>query len=176
MSGSTRTADGESGGGAAIYANFIAEQLKQQEATRVSLDGRATSVIGGAATLSTLLLGLAAFGRGAAGVELGRASSVFVAGAVIVFAIAAILALRSFSPRAGYPGATAASLRDGLEKYWDDSSSEALRMIAHTQVTALDTAKTTNDWKARRLAEAISFEVGAAVVLAIGVVLVLLGM
>jgi hypothetical protein len=131
-------------------------------------------VIGSSATLSTLLLGLAAFARSAAGFQPGRASSVLIAAAVIVFAIAATFALRSLAPR-GYAGATVGSLADAPEKYWDDNAIEATRMVARTQLTTLQKAKDSNDWKALRLEDAIGFEVGAAVVLACGVVLLLLG-
>jgi hypothetical protein len=122
-----------------------------------------------------LLLGLAALANGVTATpQLRVLSSAFVGTAVLVFAIAAIRAVEVLRPR-DYRRPTVDSLRIAPGELWDDSASDALRMVTKTQLTLLLHAESANDGKAADLDKAIRFEVGATVVLAVGAVLVLLG-
>jgi hypothetical protein len=149
--------------------------LKQQEATRSSLDSGATNVVTTSAAIMTLLSGLAALATGQGTIHLALFSSAFVSTAVVAFAIAALRAVRVLRPRA-YRGPKVGSLRKATDTRWGDSRDVALKRVVRTQLTMLDAAKISNEQKAFELKEAIGFEVGAAVVLAAGAVLVLLGL
>ena len=140
----------------------------------MSLDGRAMSVVTSSAALTALLLGVATLGRGQVPVRLGGLGLPFIAAAVIIFALSAIRALGVLGLH-NYRGPTTRSLRAAPEKYWDDDAAVALRIVAETQLTMLEAAKTANARKAAELQDAFRFEVGAAVLLSFGAVLVLAG-
>lgn len=127
------------------------------------------SVVTSSAALTTLLLGVVALGRGQVSLHFGGLGLPFIATAVIVFALGAVRAVGVLALH-DYRGPTTRSLRKAPENYWNDGANVALRMVAETQLTMLEAAKRANGLKADELEDAFRFEVGAAVVLALGAV------
>jgi hypothetical protein len=155
-------------GGGAVYAEYVAESLREQDANKHSLESRAMSVISSSATLATLLFGLVAFVPRPAGFQLDVRSASLLAASLGSFALAAVAALVANAPL-WYQVPVVAGLRKMIREHWEDSADSALKKVSFNRVKRLQAARQMNRIKAIALVAAIALEALAVVFLALAV-------
>lgn len=122
-------------GGFRLYANYISEQLANQEARKKSLEDRGSSVITTSGALATILLGLTSFAAGKTSLEITGDARRAVILALILFVVAALLALATNVPLF-YRKPRDEKLRLLIENRWHDSESAAAEAISRNRVTS----------------------------------------
>lgn len=146
--------------GTAAYGKFVKNQLAAQDERKGSFEQRGVALVTTAGALVTLLFGLAAFATTGKIEQLPHDAKTWLAVALVVFVIAAVLALATNFPFI-YDAPKAAAIRGRLKETPIRDEDAALRDIAFTRLTMLEDAKTKNKWKGRLLFTAMAFEVGA---------------
>jgi hypothetical protein len=146
--------------GTAIYGEFIAEQLNSQEARKASFEQRGVAVITTAGVLVTLLFGLASLSTTGKTFSLSGQAKEWLAIALVIFVVAAALAVATNVPLPyRSPKAEALKRRVKAEPVRDEDA--AIRDIALTRANMLKTAKTMNAIKGWLLIVAMACEVVA---------------
>jgi capsid protein len=163
----------ERGGGAAVYAAYVAAQVAGQEARKSSSEQRGLAVITTSGVLVSLLFGLTAILTGAADYQLPEVSRIALLAALVFFVVAAIGGIVTNLPRS-YRGVTADALKKQIDERWNDSAARAQREVALTDLKVIRRAKEQNSWKGRSLIIAIAAEILAVLCLAIAVGAILL--
>lgn len=160
---------------AAATLKYIEDQLTEERATKTALEGRANTVITSSGTLTTLLFALSALGtKKASTYQLPNAAQYLLVLAVVCFLAAIAFALLVAAP-AAYAEVTTESLEAiATPEAFGASEAEARPKIAAAMVAVIKGARAGNKKKAEHLRNAVVAELGAAVALAIAMVVVLI--
>lgn len=130
--------------GSALYAEYIAEQVKREDERKASLETRGIAVVTTSGALATLLLGFATFTKSPRGqFVLPDASHEWVKRALILFTAAAVGAIVTNFPFR-YRAAGLKGLRALRDKSWNDSIDTAEDAIAANRLNVLASAKLWN--------------------------------
>lgn len=152
-----------------IYGEYLKDELARQDSRQSSFEQRGIAVVTTAGTLVTLLFGLAALSTASEkGNPLGHEETVWLAVALVLFFIAAVLALGTNFPL-GYEGPglpdpkrlEAPSFANRLNADPEDSHAEAVYAVADVRLTILTSAQKQNGRKGWFLFAALIFEVAA---------------
>jgi hypothetical protein len=163
----------EEPGGAAVYAAYVAAQVRGQEERKSSFEQRGLAVITTSGVLVSLLFGLAALLTGAAHYHLPHASRVPILAALLCFVIAAIAAIVTNLPLP-YRGVTVDALREKVDGQAEETAADARREVALTELEVLERAKQQNKRKGEALALAIRAEIAAVYFLAVAIAAIVL--
>lgn len=159
--------------GRAVYAEYIREQLADQEARKASLEQRGLAVITTSGALVTLLFGLTALTvKRESTFVIPDKAAVFLALALVFFVLAALSALITNLPRS-YRGVTVKALREAVKTEWDVSEATASRRVALTRLTVLASAKAVNNQKGFALIAGIAAEIVAVALVGVAMGIVL---
>lgn len=159
----------------AAALKLIEDQLAEERSTKAALEARANTVITSAGTLTTLLFGLSALATKSNTYALPDLAKGLLMLAVFCFLVAILFALWAAAP-ATYSELSVKSLRDvATVKAFGAPATEAEPKIAAALVEVIDGARIGNKKKADHLKRAVIAELGAATVLAIAVIVVLVG-
>jgi hypothetical protein len=160
--------------GAKVYADAVKEVLEGEERWRASVESRGHTVITGSGALVTLLFGLAALLTKATAYVPSVPVRVLLVIALVLFALAALAAIGTQMP---LPAAVVdvEKVMAYHENRWQDPERVAQCNVTRTRVDSLAIVQSHIQLKAVLLATAVSLQVGAVVVLAAGVGVVLLG-
>ena len=156
----------------AVLATFVKDLLAAEDRRRESLEARGSAVITVCGTLVTLLLGLAALVTEREGFLLRGTSAALVTASVVVFAVAAVLAIVTYAPqpiRITDPHELAKS----LPTVWSKGPEFAEKKTTATRLSQLAETQRTNDVKARVLLGAVAVQVIGVALLAAAVVSIL---
>lgn len=170
MTGSDTEPVGETGG-FRLYTEYIAEQLANQELRKKSLEDRGRSITTSGA-LATILLGLVSFASKEGSIEIGGDARRAVVVALVLFVVAAVLALLTNVPLF-YRRPLEGNLRNMIETRWTDTEATAAEAISRNRVTLLISAGTLNSRKAWTLLFAMTAEVLAIALIAVAVAIIL---
>lgn len=155
-----------------VYGPLIVTMLSEQAARKSSIEQRALAVITTSGALVSLLIALSAlFFEKDARLRLEAGPRAVLVTAVIVFVVAAILALMTNTPRA-YRDFAAEDV-DRMLKQWDSSEDDARWLVSQAHADHLKRAVKVNDKKALLLQIAVGAEVGAVSLVALSVILAL---
>jgi hypothetical protein len=145
--------------GRTLYAAYIKDQLDAQDTRKSSLEQRGLAVITTSGALVTLLFGLTALStKGAATFDIPGAAATFLTFALVFFVLAALSAILTNLPR-NYQRVTVDGLRAAVKDHWDDTETEASKMVALTQLKTLAAAKNVNTQKGWALISAMVLEI-----------------
>jgi MFS family permease len=160
-----------------IYGEYLKDELARQDSRQSSFEQRGIAVVTTAGTLVTLLFALAALSTASAkGNPLGHEETVWLAVALVLFFVAAALALfTNFPlkyegpglPDPKHPGTP--SFADRLNADPEDNHAEAVYAVADVRLTVLSSAQQQNGRKGWFLFAALIFEVGAVACVAVAI-------
>jgi hypothetical protein len=160
-----------------VYGEYIKDELARQDVRQSSFEQRGIAVITTAGTLVTLLFGLAALSTSSAkGNPLHHEESAWLAVALVLFFIAAILALATNFP-IGYKGPGTPdpkkpdepSIATLLNATPENSPADAIFAVADVRLTILTSAQKKNGLKGKFLFAALLAEVFAVVCVAVAI-------
>jgi hypothetical protein len=152
--------------GAAVYGEFLKDQLAAQDARKASFEQRGVGVVTTSGALVTLLFGFAALSS--TNQILPNSAKKWLAASLIVFVVAAILALATNLPLPyGGPGPDEIKGRLQLDPPKDERAAQ--RDIALTRANMLKDAKKKNGWKGWMLFGALLLEVIAVALVGIAI-------
>lgn len=154
--------------GRTVYEEFIREQLEAEETRKTSIETRGVSVVTTSGALVTLLFALAAIQTSRKGFVLPADARVWLEWALVIFVLAAILAVATNMPLP-YKTARPSDLQSAIEEFWGDQADEATQMTSATRVAFLERAQLINQVKGYLLLSAFVAEVVAVALLAVAV-------
>jgi hypothetical protein len=154
--------------GSAIYAQYIKDQLTEEDARKESIEKRGLAVITTSGTIVSLLFGLVAVLTGAKEFKLPAGAEPWLGAALIAFVIATFAGLLTNMPLL-YLGVKAKELKLAVADLWDDEPKVAEKRIAATHVKVLTRAKSLNAAKGWILVGAVTAELAAVIFLALAV-------
>ncbi len=155
-----------------IYANYVKSLLESEEARKSNLEQRATGVLTTSSALATLLFTLVGFVTSAQNFVLPSQAQTFLIAAIALFTLAVALGLCANVPLL-YRQATPTA--EALADVWGYGESDAQLYIIATQLKVLNGARRSSTVKGLLLVVAGIVQLGALVVLAIGVLAILSG-
>ena len=158
--------------GQSVYPEFVKDLLASEDKRRESLESRGMSVITVSGTLVTLLLGLAALVTKRQDFVLPGTARNLVMAAVVVFVLAALLAMATYAPQSARI-TDPADLARALPKVWDRGVEFARQKTTMTRLEELAAMQRANDLKARALLSAVIVQVVAVLLLAASVIVIL---
>lgn len=158
--------------GSSVYADYIKEQLADQDSRKSSIEQRGVAVITTSGTLVSLLFGLVAVLTGIEGYELPDGAKSWLNGAMVAFVVAAIGGIATNLPLF-YIGVRADQLDGAVKRRWNDSLEDAEQRVAATRVKVIARATRLNTIKGFILMGAISAEVIAVIFLTLAIRVVL---
>jgi hypothetical protein len=146
--------------GAIVYGEFLKDELAAQETRKASFEQRGLAVVTTSGALVTLLFGLAALSTTGKSQELPSDAKKWLAAALVVFVIAAVLALVTNFPFF-YNGPKPAAIKARLNQKPIRGEDAARRDVALTRANMLKDVKKKNGLKGGLLFGAMTFEVVA---------------
>ena len=151
------------------YNDLIVAQLAEERAAKASIEQRASGVIGSSGTLVTLLLALAALVTSSKTFELSVLTRVLLGVAVVLFVVAAAVAIYINWPRKTYEEANLANIKKLVDDpdAWSEDFASGLNNTADASLSILKSARTVNTQKAGWLRWAMRAEIAAIGTLAI---------
>jgi len=127
-----------------VYGQFVKDELDSQDTRKASFEQRGLAVITTSGTLVTLLFALATLSRKSGkGFVLPHTARPWLAGALILFFLAAVAALVSNAPFI-YQTVKVDDVRRRLREEPPRNASAAAKDVALTRLSALASAKTKN--------------------------------
>jgi hypothetical protein len=152
------------------YAELLEKLVDAEVSRKAALEQKASAVITSSGTLVTLLFGLVAVLTTKQSYAVPQAAHGWLVGAVLLFTLAAVMAIYISVPRPyGETKITPSQLRG----HWADPLVKARAAVAMARLEGLEQARKTNTGKARWLTAATGIEVLAVLTLAIAVVIML---
>jgi hypothetical protein len=161
-----RTNDGE------FYADFIEKELVDQRASKASLEQRGLAVVSTSGVLVAVLFGFTTIARDSSALDIPSSARLWFYMALGAFALAATLSLAVITPR-GYEATNPVALADVLRDKWHNPAWMARRRVAATRLRLYASYRRGNRRKGILLALAIACEVGAVILLAVAISLVI---
>jgi hypothetical protein len=161
-----RTNDGE------FYADFIEKELVDQRASKASLEQRGLAVVSTSGVLVAILFGFSTIARDRSALDIPSSARLWFYIALGAFALAATLSLAVIIPR-GYEATNPVALADVLRDKWHNPAWMARRRVAATRLRLYASYRRGNRRKGILLALAIACEVGAVILLAVAISLVI---
>jgi hypothetical protein len=148
------------------YQAFVESQVAQERALKASLESRGITVITTATSLATLAFGVSAAGSALKTLTLSFWSIALIFLGVLGLLLAAIVALRTNTPRAYIEGQPS-EVKDLLTRYkrWTPAEMDAARQVTLLEIDIWSGAVDQNEEKATRLAQAIVLEIAGVVLL-----------
>jgi hypothetical protein len=155
------------------FYELIRDALNEERDRKKSLENRAAFIVTSSGTLTTLLLGLVAVIADLNGSLLGGPSQLLLVVGVLMFGASAFLALRINSP-AEHEESRAQGLKDLLEdpEVWLSESLIGMRSASANRLSTLDSFRSSNKNKAKKLVLAVNLELGGLASVALAVALV----
>jgi hypothetical protein len=153
--------------GSDVYADFIKSLLDAESSRKASLEQRGIGVVTTSGTLVTLLFGLTAVITSAKTFALPGQAHGWLAGAAILFVVAAIAGIVTNVPLFyGQIIISETELRDA----WGNSAADAQAGVTAVRLRHLDQVQKVNSCKAWILILAVLLELAAVAILTVGIV------
>jgi hypothetical protein len=154
--------------GSSVYAEYIKDQLAEQDARKESIEKRGLAVITTSGTIVSLLFALVAVLTGADEYTLPTDAEPWLGAALIAFVLAALAGIVANLPLL-YLAVEAPELRRLLDEFWDNDPVVAEKRVAATQLKVLTRAKSMNAFKGWILVGAVLAELAAVAFLAVAI-------
>ena len=148
-----------------VFADFVKDQLEQEDKRRASLETRGVGVITVSGTLVTLLFGISAIVTKNAAFTAPADVRLRLGWALLAFAVSSVIAIGTTMPLATQI-VDAARLGPEIQHRWDGTLDAAQKKITGTRVADLASAQRINTIKSLLLMSAVTAQVAAVLLLA----------
>jgi hypothetical protein len=159
--------------GSTVYAEYIKDQLAEQDARQESIEKRGLAVITTSGTIVSLLFGLVAVLTGTDEFDLPSGAEPWLGAALVAFVLATLAGILTNIPLL-YIAVLPKELRLLIDSFWKDEPAVAEMRVAATQVKVLARAKILNGAKGWVLMGAFAAEFAAVICLALAVRVILI--
>jgi hypothetical protein len=156
--------------GGEMLANFVTQQLQEEDERRTAIDRRGTAVISTSATVSTLLFGAAALVTAKETSPPPRLSLIGLAGMFVTFFIAALCGLMAIRTR-GVDTVAPEQLETWRKDvtFWSSRKSAMLKLLTRANIRTLTTLRAGNNTKMAWARRGLRWQLGSLVPLALAV-------
>jgi putative alpha-1,2-mannosidase len=148
-----------------VLADFVKDQLEQEDKRRASLETRGVGVITVSGTLVTLLFGISAVVTKNAAFTAPAEVRHRLSWALLAFAVSSVIAIGTTMPLATQI-VDANRLGPELQRRWDGTLDAAQKQITGTRMADLSSAQRINTIKSLLLMTAVTAQVVAVLLLA----------
>lgn len=148
-----------------VFADFVKDQLEQEDKRRASLETRGVGVITVSGTLVTLLFGISAVVTKNAAFTAPAEVRQRLSWALLAFAVSSVIAIGTTMPLATQI-VDATRLGPEIQHRWGSTLDAAQKKITGTRVADLTSAQRVNTIKSLLLMTAVSAQVVAVLLLA----------